>query len=106
MLSRFIKTGDRIPFPWGLSYRVCLRDGAMCHPVPFNWIVRLAVHAWWRVTIPRGFSDKESVEVMLAVQRDVEVDNERLRLRVVRLTIENDNLRTSLNQFLSGERTA
>jgi hypothetical protein len=41
-MRRFVRALDVIPRGYGVAYRAWDRDGAVCYPIPLNWLVRWA----------------------------------------------------------------
>ena len=91
-LKRFVGQMEKMPKGYGRAYICFDRMGAICYPIPLNWIVGICHQVWFRLAIGfRGGWEQRLLEErangrregILSVQR-VNQDND---LRTIRLDI-------------------
>ena len=54
---REVPEGEIVPWWLGLSYYLPAKRVSVCHPIPFNWLIRAARNAWMWLRVP-AFEDR------------------------------------------------
>jgi hypothetical protein len=64
-IARFVEEGGYFPRGYGLAYRDCNRQGAICYPVPLNLLVRYWRDFWFWLQCANGVdsSYRERIEL-------------------------------------------
>jgi hypothetical protein len=51
LIGKKVEQGALLPPLYGVSYRDAGTYEAVCHPIPFNWIIGAIRGIWWRLKI-------------------------------------------------------